>query len=216
MASVYHRQYATHVGKETGYAGYRNRRRVRLFTELLRPRRGHGGRLLEIGCNTGALLTPLARQYREVHGIDQNTAAIARAKVALRRQRNVHLHIGSATKLPFPANFFDAVCAFEVIEHVRSPRHMLAEIARVLRPRGRAVLSFPLELIRGQAALLDAITIFKDPRYARKLHLHKLWPKRIARLLNETPLRITAARLRWIPFPSFVMELEKASRSKRV
>lgn len=48
-----------------------------------------------------------------------------------------------AAELPFPDNSFDAVLCLEVIEHVPTPARVMAEIARVLKPGGRAWLSMP-------------------------------------------------------------------------
>jgi SAM-dependent methyltransferase len=51
--------------------------------------------------------------------------------------------VGSVLELPFDADRFDVVICSEVLEHVPEPRQALAEIARVLVPGGRLVLSTP-------------------------------------------------------------------------
>lgn len=48
-----------------------------------------------------------------------------------------------AARLPFGDASIDMVVSFEVIEHVRYPEAALAEIARTLKPGGRACLSMP-------------------------------------------------------------------------
>lgn len=50
---------------------------------------------------------------------------------------------GSAEALPFPDRSFDAVVAFDVVEHCADQRRALGELARVLRPGGRLLLSVP-------------------------------------------------------------------------
>ncbi len=52
--------------------------------------------------------------------------------------------IGAATLLPFANASFDSVLCTQVLEHVVHPATVVAEIARVLRPQGRLVLSAPL------------------------------------------------------------------------
>ena len=50
---------------------------------------------------------------------------------------------GSALALPFADQAFDAVAAFDVIEHCDPEAEALAEVHRVLRPGGRFVMSVP-------------------------------------------------------------------------
>jgi SAM-dependent methyltransferase len=46
--------------------------------------------------------------------------------------------------IPVPASSFDAVLCTEVLEHVPEPIKAVAELARILRPGGRLLLSAPL------------------------------------------------------------------------
>lgn len=48
-----------------------------------------------------------------------------------------------AARLPVADGTVDVVVCLEVLEHVRHPQQVLAEIARVLRPGGRLCLSMP-------------------------------------------------------------------------
>ena len=50
---------------------------------------------------------------------------------------------GSALALPFRDACFDVVAAFDVVEHVPDEDGILAELARVLRPGGRLLISVP-------------------------------------------------------------------------
>lgn len=65
--------------------------------------------------------------------------------ITLNIQQSANPHvIARAEDLPFPPATFDAVTCSEVLEHVHDPRIVLDEIARVLRPRGRLLLTVPL------------------------------------------------------------------------
>jgi SAM-dependent methyltransferase len=50
---------------------------------------------------------------------------------------------GSALALPFADDSFDVVAAFDVIEHCDPESAVLSELARVLTPQGRLLLSVP-------------------------------------------------------------------------
>ncbi|MEJ2149584.1 MAG: class I SAM-dependent methyltransferase [Chloroflexota bacterium] len=55
------------------------------------------------------------------------------------RQRVPNSHVAAAEALPYPTDSFDLILSNEVIEHVQDDRAALAEMARTLRPGGRAV-----------------------------------------------------------------------------
>jgi SAM-dependent methyltransferase len=50
---------------------------------------------------------------------------------------------GSATALPFADEAFDVVAAFDVVEHCENESRAISELARVLAPGGRLLLSVP-------------------------------------------------------------------------
>jgi SAM-dependent methyltransferase len=56
---------------------------------------------------------------------------------------------GTATQLPFASGTFDLLTSFEVLDEIRDDHAALAEVARVLRPGGRALIRLPaLEWLR--------------------------------------------------------------------
>jgi len=103
----------------------------------LRP----GERVLEIGFGTGQALAELARAG-EVHGIDLSPGMLAVAQRRLARLGlggRVHLQVGDATRLPYPAAHFQAVFmsfTLELFSETEMPR-VLAECRRVLQADGR-------------------------------------------------------------------------------
>lgn len=125
----------------------------------------HDGPLdvLDVGCGTGRLahaMAPLIGSGRYV-GVDINPADIERAKRIWRRERDddpdisfLHLDHGNRTyaanqdatfaPYPFEAASFDLATALSVWTHLNEAdaTFYLSEIARVLRPGGKAIITF--------------------------------------------------------------------------
>lgn len=94
------------------------------------------GSVLDIGCGPGALAARLARTRPEltVVGIDRDRAMLEKARAVM------PIAGGLAEQLPFPSSAFDAVLARLVVRHVARPEMVFAEMYRVLRPGGRAIV----------------------------------------------------------------------------
>jgi SAM-dependent methyltransferase len=94
-------------------------------------------RLLEIGCANGFFLQ-LAQElgFREVWGVEPGAEAVRRADPAI-RARIVNAHFSADL---FPAESFDVVCCFQVLDHLLSPNTVLADVHRLLRPGGLVLL----------------------------------------------------------------------------
>ena len=109
-------------------------KRCRLVTSRRRP-----GRLLDVGCGTGVFLDAMRRRGWTVQGVEPTGAALAVA----RGRFGLDVFEGELADAAFPDASFDAVTLWYVIEHVPDPAALLAEVARVLRPGGIAVVSAP-------------------------------------------------------------------------
>ncbi len=99
-----------------------------------------GRRVLDLGCGTGYGTADLARVASAAVGVDLAPDAIAYALSHFPSARFLEC---SASAVPFPPASFDLVTAFEVIEHLRDWRALLAEAHRVLEPNGLLIVSTP-------------------------------------------------------------------------
>jgi arsenite methyltransferase len=108
---------------------------------LLAPQPGE--RVLDIGSGPGYLAVSLADAVGPtgtVCGLDVSEAmnTIARSRCASRAW--IHIDDGDATTLPYPDASFDAAVSTQVYEYVSDLPRALAELRRVLRPGGRALI----------------------------------------------------------------------------
>ncbi|MEU4313821.1 methyltransferase domain-containing protein [Nocardia sp. NPDC024068] len=105
---------------------------------------GPGERALDVGSGTGSEVVDLAARVGtegEAVGVEPNPAmlAVARERAAAAGIR-CRFVAGDAYRLPFDDDTFDAVRCERVYQHLDDPAAATAEIARVLRPGGRALL----------------------------------------------------------------------------
>jgi ubiquinone/menaquinone biosynthesis C-methylase UbiE len=183
----------------------RHLERVRRY---LRPR--WDDHLLEIGCSRGFLTQRVREELApSTTGVDLNPEAIANACVD-------GLSVMDAQALAYDDESFDKIYSFHCIEHIPDLHGALREMNRVLRPGGRILLVYPAEPIRGLYVVPTAIILFGNALRAREIHLHKLWPAKIERMLTATSLEVTASALDLLLTPQFITVLEKGSRSAKV
>jgi SAM-dependent methyltransferase len=123
-------------------------------------------RVLDVGCGEGQLsrLAAGLAGVEAVVGIDPTRAQLALA--ARRGAGAVGLARAVAEALPFPDCAFDAVVACLVFEHIDALEPAIAEVGRVLEPRGRFAffLNHPLLQAPGSGWIDDTIL---DEQYWR-------------------------------------------------
>jgi ubiquinone/menaquinone biosynthesis C-methylase UbiE len=102
--------------------------------------RGAPRRVLDLGCGTGQLAARVRRElpHAEVVGCDFSRGMLEHAA---RRTHGLPLVRGDAQRLPFGPASFDAVVSTEAFHWFPDPGAALAEIHRVLAPRGRLLVS---------------------------------------------------------------------------
>ena len=97
---------------------------------------GKNQTVLDIGCGAGMLTNALAQEGHRVFGIDLSSSSLEVAKNHdLTKQ--VFYQTANAYSLPFSDQFFDIVCAMDILEHVEHPHLLISEASRVLKPGGR-------------------------------------------------------------------------------
>ncbi len=98
---------------------------------------GDGTLLLDLGCGDGAFCAFAAARGATVHGLDVEPDAIAEA---IRALPGADFRLGLMENLPWPADSFDVVTAFDAVQYALDPDMALSEAVRVVRADGRIAI----------------------------------------------------------------------------
>lgn len=96
---------------------------------------------MEVGCGTGFVLSEIANTFPQLSltGSEIFTAGLSFAKKRLPHAKLIQM---DARKIPF-AEEFDAVGAFDMLEHIDEDEVVLLQLWRALKPGGVLILTVP-------------------------------------------------------------------------
>ncbi len=97
------------------------------------------GRVLEVGCASGYLLSKLNSPPELLFGMDVAQGGI---KIAKNWVKGGNFCLADARKIPYKSNTFDYLICTEVLEHIQSD-DAVRECYRVLKPGGIALITVP-------------------------------------------------------------------------
>jgi SAM-dependent methyltransferase len=163
-----------------------NQTRLDLVREFVEP----GALLLDAGCATGDFLAS-ARSHFTVYGIDISAGAIEAARTRL---PDIASRLASRKLEDIGTDWpqFDAICLWDVIEHVRDPVGVCRALMRLLKPGGLLFLSTP-DMGSIAAKLMRRHWAFMIP----PLHLGFFSRHSIAHLFeHQVPASVIACRAR--------------------
>lgn len=96
--------------------------------------------ILEVGCGEGAFIEQLQKYHdADIQGVELNPNAV---KIAQKKQLPV-IQQDIKEIAQEKVEHFDAICAFQVLEHLGQPQEFLSLIMNLLRPGGSLLLSVP-------------------------------------------------------------------------
>ncbi len=98
-------------------------------------------RVLVDGSGVGMYVRALQEYTPHVFGLD-----IEPERVADSHQYSPLVQVAAGEHLPYPSNYFDLLLSHEVIEHVQDDVLSMAEMVRVLKHGGRAIIFCPNRL----------------------------------------------------------------------
>jgi 2-polyprenyl-3-methyl-5-hydroxy-6-metoxy-1,4-benzoquinol methylase len=106
-----------------------------------------GKKVLDVGCEAGYVSLRMITKGADVYSFDICKSAL----IAFKKKKNsgkAKIFMGAAQKMPLKDEFFDYVICTEVIEHMPLLDLCISEMKRVLKPRGKVLITFPNEGLR--------------------------------------------------------------------
>ena len=109
------------------------------------------GKILDVGCGTGALCRRLSSSFdgkAEITGIDFSPAQIEICKKLSEERSDLYPRetylVSEVYSLPFETETFDYVISSEVFEHLSDLQQAANEVVRVCKKGGKVILTTPL------------------------------------------------------------------------
>ena len=157
--------------------------RHRLLVRELAASRAQGT-VLDAGCGHGRMAELLSKRGLQVFGFDESSLAVSKAAT---RVPDALFWSGSLLQMALPDAKFDAVISGDVLEHLEDDKKAVAEIFRVLKPGGLAVVSVPADPKKWSLDdewsghkrrynKADLISLFKSAGFAVIKCRHWGWP----------------------------------------
>ena len=154
------------------------------------------GKLLDVGCSTGAFVQLAQGRGFLAQGIDTSKSAVEYG-----RQHGLSLSCGDFAADIFDADAFDVVTMWATLEHLSEPRAFLASAWRVLRPSGAVVISVP------NSDSISHRMLGQRYRYIGIDHLNYFNSRTLARLIDRCGFRVEHVETRkwnpWVMFQDF-------------
>jgi ArsR family transcriptional regulator len=95
----------------------------------------------DLGCGTGTMTAALAPFVRQVIAVDNSAAMLAAARRRLAGREAVEFRRGDLEQLPIGEEELDAAVLTLVLPYLPEPPRALLEVARVLKPDGRVLIT---------------------------------------------------------------------------
>jgi demethylmenaquinone methyltransferase/2-methoxy-6-polyprenyl-1,4-benzoquinol methylase len=134
-----------------------------------------GGNILDVACGNGMLLKMLSDKADfQAYGVDISEKMIIEAR---NRYPKMQFSVTNSSRLPFQADFFDAVTVCAAFHHFSEPEEFVSEAKRVLKPGGQIYIADPYfpPLFRQIANLIIPLMKMGDVKVYKKSELIKFF-----------------------------------------
>ena len=141
--------------------------------------------IADLGCGTGQLVAQLAPNAKRIIGVDSSPAMRKAATKRTAKMRNVELLEGELEDLPIKDDTCDAALLVLVLTYIEEPPRVLAEMRRIIKPGGKAVI----------------IDLLQHDRDDFRRDMQQRWPGLDPASLTSQLKKAGFAKATWRPLP---------------
>lgn len=152
---------------------------------------GHGRNVLELGCAAGAMSAVMNGHYHcRVTGVEYDASAAEAARAFCDDVVVASLETSEWAEA-LKGRHFDTVVAADVLEHLHAPQACLQQLAELLTPDGRLVVSVPNIAHSGVLAqLLQGEFTYTDIGLLDRSHVHFFTRHSLGELLHANGFKV--------------------------
>lgn len=152
------------------------------YKTLYLPKYVRNGRILDVGCGSGAKMYMLENIGWFADGVEISKSA---AKIAGKINNNSRIYNSNIETMKLPNNKYDAIIFSHTLEHFKKPQYVISKVKKSIKYGGQLIISVPnadsiiLKIFKKHCYLLDV------PR-----HLFTFNKKNIEMLLENNGFKI--------------------------
>lgn len=163
------------------------------------------GTILDVGCGTGAFLYTMQQSGWQINGLEPDETARKKAKELY------NLNLNNSEKLfSFPAESFDAITMWHVLEHVHELHNYIKRLKELLKPGGKLFIAVPNYTCYDEKIYKEFWAAYDVPR-----HLYHFSPASMYKLLSIHNMQIASIKPMWYDsfYVSMLSEKYKTGKS---
>ena len=164
-----------------------------------------GGSILDVGCGTGAFLHTMQLSGWKITGLEPDEAARKKA------QELYSLDLDSSEKIfSLPAESFDAITMWHVLEHVHELHEYIKRLKELLKPGGKLFIAVPNYTSYDEKVYKEFWAAYDVPR-----HLYHFSPASMHTLLSLHEMPVVSIKPMWYDsfYVSMLSEQYKTGKS---